>query len=417
MLNLLILVYLVLLLLRPMEFIPALEGVPLLQGLLLACMGLWLFRKEKRLDLPQAPLVIWFVIAAMISVGMAGWWGGSIERLAYLTPIVMLFLLISLVARDLVMLKRILKVTIVCACIMVVHGQLQLDTGVGWSGLPPLLGRITYSGIFSDPNDLGQLFVLCIAFLLYLYQETGKFYRLLIIASVVWLVYGIYLTDSRGTMLAGMAVLGLEGLRRFGKVAVGVLGFLAAVALIATTRFAEIDPSEQSAMDRVESWYAGTQMFIGSPLTGVGMGNYIEHHYLTAHNFIVLPMAELGLFGFIPWMGVLWFTGRMLYWLCRGPHVPVDPQVTTPAVMASEQHAANGLLGAAVGFFISSFFLSQSYKHVLFFTVALVMARFAHASKLYQDPPTLSVMADLPKIALLSILTIFFMWMVMKVLV
>jgi O-antigen ligase len=416
MLNVLVIVYLVLLLLRPNEFVAALKDVAILQVLLLLCMGLWLFAKNKRLDLPQFRLAAWFVLAALISVGMAGWWGGVVPRLQYLAPIMMMFVLIATVTRELSMLRKTMVTMIICACIMVLHGRWQLAEGVGWTGLEPLLGRITYSGIFSDPNDLGQLFVICLAFCVYLFEDARGMRKVLIVATVAWLCYGIYMTDSRGTILAALIVLGLEGSRRYGRVLVGILGGVAATALAAVTRFGQISAQEQSANDRIESWYAGMQMFLSQPLFGVGMGNYVEHHYLTAHNSIVLAVAELGLFGFIPWIGILWFTGRMLHWLAYAPHLSLDPERTGPAVIEAERKAAVALVAMALGVALSSLFLSQSYKHVLFLSVGLVVGRFAHAAAIFKDVPRYSMVAELPKITVVACSAILAMWVITRVL-
>ncbi len=416
MLNLLVILYLILLLLRPNEFVPALQSFALLQLLLLMCLGVWVFTGDKRLTLPQFPLIGWLMLAAACSMGFSGWWGGAVPRLTYLAPIVILFVLITAVARDLRMLRRIMVVTIVCACAMVLHGRWQLAEGIGWTGAELAAGRITYAGILNDPNDLGQLFTLCIAFCLYLLEGSGRLRRLLLGATMLWLCYGIYMTDSRGTMLATLAVFAVVGARRFGTFLTMGFGLAATAALAAATRFGEITPGEQSAMERVESWYAGMQMFLANPLFGVGMGNFVEHHHLTAHNFVILPMAELGLFGFVPWVGILWITGRMLSWLAFGEHIAIDPQKTTAAEMRQERQAALGLMAMAVGFVVSSMFLSQSYKHVLFIAVGLIVARFVHASTIFSDAPRFSLAAELPKIAILSLGAVFAMWLITKIL-
>jgi F0F1-type ATP synthase assembly protein I len=416
MLNFLVIVYVILLLLRPQEFVPFLEQSAILQVLLMLCTGLWVFARHKHLDLPQFRLSAWFVFAALLSVGLAGWWGGIVPRLAGLTPAIMMFLLITSVARELSTLRKIMAIMSACACIMVLHGHWQLANGVGWTGTEPVLGRITYSGLFSDPNDLGQLFVICIAFCVYLFDGARGARKAIIIGAIVWLCYGIYMTDSRGTMLAAMAVFGLEGSRRYGKILVGIFGALAASALAAVTRFGEINAQEEAATDRIGSWYQGTQMFLSHPIFGVGMGNYGVHYELTAHNSITLAMAELGLFGFIPWIGILWFTGRMLHWLAYVPHAPADPERTDAIVIEAETKAAVGLIGVMVGFAVSSFFLSQSYRQLLFLLLGLVTARFAHASSIFKDAPRYSVLAEMPWIVVVAAGAILLMWVITRVL-
>jgi O-antigen ligase len=407
--------YLLLLLLRPQEWLASLHEVPILQVLLLTCLALWLFRGRKAIGLPQFPLLVWFVVATVISAAVIGWLGLIPVQYERLGPTLAMFAVLTTVAQPLPMLRRIMLLTILSACAMVLHGHLQLGAGVGWTGTKPMLGRIAYSGIFNDPNDLGQLFVVCIAFCLYLRIGASRRGRLLLAAAILWLGYGIYLTDSRGTMLAALAVLALIAARRYGKIVLIVLGVLLVPLLVLYTRFGQISAQEQSASERVEAWYQGFQMFLGRPLTGVGLGQFIEHNALTAHNSIMLPMAELGLLGFIPWFGVVVVTAQMVYWLAFGARTPRDYGTEASAVQA-EREAGFGLLLMAVGFAVSAFFLSTSYKHMFFFVVALIVARFYHARQLIVGAPILTLPSVLPRVTALSVAAIAGMWVLTRVL-
>jgi O-antigen ligase len=407
--------YLLLLLLRPQEWLESLREVPILQVLLIVCLALWLFRGRKAIGLPQFPLLVWFVVATVIGAAAIGWLGLIPVQYERLGPTLAMFAVLTTVAQPLPMLRKIMLLTMVSACAMVLHGHLQLASGVGWTGTKPMLGRIAYSGIFNDPNDLGQLFVVCIAFCLYLRIGASGRGRLLLAAAILWLGYGIYMTDSRGTMLAALAVLALVAARRYGKVVLIVLGVLLVPLLVLYTRFGEINAQEQSASGRVDAWYQGFQMFLGRPLTGVGLGQFIEHNALTAHNSIVLPLAELGLLGFIPWFGIVVITAQMVYWLAFGVRTPRDYGTEASAVQA-EREAGFGLLLMAVGFAVSAFFLSTSYKHMFFFVVALIVARFYHARQLVVGAPILTLPSVLPRVTALSFAAIAGMWVLTRVL-
>src|SRR5205807_5027158 len=52
--------------------------------------------------------------------------------------------------------------------------------------------------------------------------------------------------------------------------------------------------ADQSTMERIECWATALDLFRGSPLYGVGKGQFIEHHYLTAHNSFLLAVSETG---------------------------------------------------------------------------------------------------------------------------
>src|SRR6185295_10091673 len=193
--------------------------------------------------------------------------------------------------------------------------HLQMTTGEGWTGEPMIDGRITYSGIFNDPNDIGLLLVVALALSIFILRTAaGRLMKLLMLAAMGWLLYGVYLTDSRGTLLAVLVVLGLEAWRAYGKTAVMVMGALAVPVLIAFTRLAALSAEEESAENRVEAWYDGVQYLIERPVFGVGWGMFSDENAgLTAHNSIVLAMAELGMPGYVFWLAFVMLSGVMIY--------------------------------------------------------------------------------------------------------
>ena len=166
----------------------------------------------------------------------------------------------------------------------------------------------------------------------------------------------LYYTNSRGGMLG----LGLCWCRTdIGasdelRVAVGATALLGLVILFGPSRMANLDASESSAQDRVQSWAEGLQMLRAHPLFGVGFGRYTEFNELVAHNSFVHTLGELGLFGAFFFVGMgYWFfystrapdrrpprLGRGLVAERRRPRGMRDVPV------ASIQHAALRLAGA-----------------------------------------------------------------------
>jgi O-antigen ligase len=319
------------------------------------------------------------------------------------------------VARELNNLRRIMFVVVLCSCAMVWHGYMQVTTGKGWTGLELIEGRIAYAGIFHDPNDLGQLLAISIAFCFYLKDCGSTLQRALNYFAIAWLCYGVYLTNSRGTMLAVLALFGIAGMRRFGGLVAGVFGAVAAIFLAAVTRFGAINSGEQSAHQRIEAWYEGFQMLYHQPLFGVGMNNFTDHHYLTAHNFLILPMAELGLFGFIPWFGLVLFSGVMLRDLIKIGTVTSHVQEPLSGDV-DERRAVLGLADMSVAFLVSSFFLSQSYKHTLFICMGLIVARYIKQSESNSVLSGYSVVKNMGTLVSGSAAAIIFMWTVTRIL-
>jgi putative inorganic carbon (HCO3(-)) transporter len=399
--------YLVLLILRPQEFIPGLQSVPILQYLLLIGLLMWVTSRDKQASLPPFIFALLYLVFVPITVGINGWWGGVLGTLGALIPVLGIMLMASLASRRLSTLHVYMWIFVICATLLVHHSAVQLATGSGpFTGVRPRQGRPYYVGIFGDPNDLGQLFDIALAFAIYLFSISRvKSLRLALLGATGWLFYGIILTDSRGALIAALAIVGLEGWRRFGKIAVTVGGFLALPALFAATRLSQLSAGEQSANDRIQAWYEGLQMLRSNPVFGVGYLNFTDHNYLTAHNSIVLPMAELGLPGLAIWLGITWYSMRLLFWVAHGPHTKAVVLAISPEnpALTAEVNAARGVLQACVGFAISAFFLSQSYKAPIFLLCGMAIARYASAVPLLPAQPVFRFVPEMWRLGLLTL--------------
>jgi O-antigen ligase len=434
-LLILTIVYTILLIIRPQEFIPGFAEAPILQILLLTAFGAWVFRSNKGLDLPQFALVPLLLLFVWLSLGAGGgWWGGIVPALNTLLPPMLLFVIVSGAIRSLRELRIYSFVLMACASTLIYHGYLQNTVGVGWTGQPMIEGRITYSGIFNDPNDMGLLITLALALAIYnLGLSRSTFAKLLFLAVIGWLLYGVYLTDSRGTMLATLAVVALFLWARFGKTVVIVLGALAVPVLIASTRLAELSADEDSAQGRVDAWYEGIQLLTTNPLFGVGWQNFSDHNGgLTAHNSIVLAMAELGFPGYVVWLAMVFLSGwmiwRMAYPAQTAPRaalaLPWETAAATPEPEKAplseselaERRAARALLFAACGFAVGAFFLSQSYKAMLYLNCGLIAGRYLGMREAGIALPVFTLSGSFPRIAASAVGSVIAMWVLVRVL-
>lgn len=407
---------LLLLLLRPQEVMPALAGVPVVQIVLLVALAAWVTGRDKGFELPQFRILLLLLIVMCLGVGFNGWWGGMPGVLVDLAPSIGIFLVASMATRTIRAFKVTAWLLVLCSALLVWHCYIQMTIGIGpLTGIKPFEGRPYYVGTLADPNDLGQLFTIGIALALYLTGRQRRWLlRLLLLAIIAWLCYGVFLTNSRGALLAALAVLGIAGAQRFGKVAVLMGAGLAIPVLIAATRLSEMNPEEESAAGRVEAWYEGMQMLRQHPLFGVGYKGFTDHYYLTAHNFLILPIAELGLVGFALWLGMVWYTIRMTWWIAYGPH-SIRPAELAPAARA-ELEAGSAMLMALLAFGVSSFFLSQSFKFQIFLLMGMAVARFMAAARILPQPPAYHLGGDLFKIARNAVTVIIVMYVLIRVL-
>lgn len=180
-------------------------------------------------------------------------------------------------------------------------------------------------GAHMDPNILAT--ILCIAFycLLSLYHR-GKsiVYKAIFAMFALLLVVGIFLTGSRGVVIALVSsllvVIALFMIKSQRKTsAIYILLGIAAVFLILyfvlpdnllANRFSDntilgLNEYSNKAHNRYTIWQNAFQLIIKQPLFGYGCGNFlsaIETIYIRcgAHNLIILELVELGIVGSIP---------------------------------------------------------------------------------------------------------------------
>ncbi|HEX8778265.1 MAG TPA: O-antigen ligase family protein, partial [Rhodanobacter sp.] len=317
---LLILIYLAFAIVRPQDFLPGMAGLPVMSlTLLLAFVG-WLLRGARTPGAPQFLLLPLFVLIAMASMVVNGWSGGMEYVIEQMGPSLIVFFVLASAIDDPRRTATTFAVIGLCAMVLALHSLQQASHGVGWTGMTlGEDGRIRYVGIFNDPNDLGLLFVMALPMLFCVAARAGFLGRWFWRAGIVLLLAGIYLTKSRGTQLAVLMMGAVWLWQKRGLLTAGSLSFagLVGLMLLPSTRMNDLDPDEESAFGRVDAWYEGFDMFKTHPLFGVGFGNFTDYNTLTAHNSLVLVLAETGLLGFVTWLAFVGYGFWMMWRLLR----------------------------------------------------------------------------------------------------
>ncbi|MEQ1807938.1 MAG: O-antigen ligase family protein [Burkholderiaceae bacterium] len=225
--------------------------------------------------------------------------------------------------------------------------------------------RIRSLGFLNDPNDFAQAIVMVLPLLLL--GQAGRSVPVkiaLVGLPSALLGYAIYLTQSRGALL-GIASLALFPLHRWlGTLRTAILlGALALFAVGVSFGGREISSSESSAAQRIDAWSDGLYMLRAKPLFGVGYGNFLDHHDLTAHNSFVLCFSELGLLGYFAWMGLIVLAYKGLNQVIQAAP-PERP----------ERALAQALRSSLVGFLACAWFLSRTYQPGLYILLAVCIA-------------------------------------------
>lgn len=436
--------YLVLVLIRPQDYPAFLEspGLPW-QPIALVLAGVfWLLSTRKSFAAPQYLLLPCFLLVLMLSKVANGWTGGALVQLTKFAPVVMAFVLLANAANTRARVVALMAVFAVCAGVLALHGIEQEQTGIGWTGVGMSQEtRIQYVGIFNDPNDLGMLFVTCLPMSLYLSTRGGLLglRRLFWLAVAGVLLYGIYLTNSRGTMLALAAVLAIWLWQRRGLATAAMMGAATlAVMMALPSRMQDLDVSEASAAGRVESWYEGMHMFFSRPLLGIGADGYSDMYNLTAHNSFVLVLAETGIVGFTIWLAFIGYCFRMMLAVLRHhddsgddgfdglvvatdsqADTDVDADVDAAAVTpdwTEDRAIALTLLLSLSAFFSAAFFLSRSYVVILYLLAALVVGHYVGMQQRYAGLPRFRLEQDMVRWPLWSVAGAIGLYVLVKVL-
>lgn len=422
------LVYLVLVLIRPQDYPAVVDnpGPPLQPIALILAAGFWALSARKSFEAPQYLLIPAFLLVAMISKVVNGWTGGALFVFFIFAPVLLAYVLLANAANTRERMQIVMATFTVCATVLAVHGIEQAELGIGWTGIELSQGtRIQYVGIFNDPNDLGMLFVMCLPMAFYLSTRGGlmglrRLFWWLIIALLLW---GCYLTNSRGTLLALVAMLGVYVWRKRGIFTAGLLGAAALGGLMMLpSRLSEMEVSEASAMGRVESWYEGIWMFVHNPIFGIGAGGYSDLHELTAHNSFVLVLAETGFVGFTIWLAIVGYCFRMMMAvLKRGDDIIDDVPLDVPDEVAladwqRDKALTLTFLMSLTGFFTAAFFLSRSYVVILYLLVALVVAHYTRMRQTYPSLPQFSLAKDVVRWPIYAVIGVIGLYLTVKVL-
>lgn len=298
---------------------------------------------------------------------------------------VLVFLLIILTANSTKRLRIMTGIVVAMALFMALHCVIQVRTGVGFGGIPPLVInagrpdehlRAEFVGIFGDPNDTSLFLVAAMPLALALIPWCGLVRRMGSTCALVLLVLGLYSTESRGGYLA-FGVMLLTFFRQFIPVRVFAFAAVAGAVLLITlapARLVKIGFLDESATDRVVFWGYANQEFKRNPVFGVGHGAITEYvpEDRALHNSYVQAYADLGVFGYVFWLGLLamgligcWQVGELM------PETEEERQLV---------RMARFMVPALCGLYAAAYFLSRTYHVPFFVLLALCAATYRLAS-------------------------------------
>ncbi len=193
---------------------------------------------------------------------------------------------------------------------------------------PPFAGLVARSesavralGPFGNPNYLGTFAAFAVVLAIGLAASgRSRAWRGALVATAVVGAVAIALAQSRSAIFAVFAGLAAIGLVRSRALGLGIIaaGMAAAVLLypafiewrlenLQVSRYANLTASDDLRLGGV---LAGVQLFLSSPVLGIGFGHYLPMSTqvpgvsvpINAHNWYVNVLAEQGIVGVVLWI-------------------------------------------------------------------------------------------------------------------
>jgi O-antigen ligase len=365
--------YLLFIYLRPQDYVRALMGMPLMLMIGAAtCLIVVLHMAvmKRAITLARSPnnlLVLWFGLAIVASQLATLLPRGVIGAIADFVPTAILYLLVANLVTSERRLKFVLNLLVMLTMVLAVQGVVQYYTGRGLGGQDTYEGRIQAIGIFADPNDLALALVMVQPLLLLkLLEPAPPSHKLLASVAMAVLTYGLFLTQSRGGLLAFGMLIMIALSRRLGRaIGLSIGAFLMVAMVVLSPRMAQISTEEGSTYGRIEAWTTGMELFQQFPLFGVGFGNYTEYHIRTAHNSLVLCAAELGIVGLFAWVMLIYMSVKNLGYISR--------ELKASGRRSSAIYVETIRLGF-FSYLVAAYFLSRTYNELLFIFLGLTTA-------------------------------------------
>ena len=267
------------LIIRPTEIIPALDGAPLFHAVILACLAVtfpWVIAQLTPTALKARPITICVLgVAAAVPLSHVGH-GGSEQAIAAATEFgkVVVYYLLLMAVVDTPKRFRIFVVWLLAflaihagLALLHFHGQVEIpamnpvfDSHLNKeTGEAITVTRMCGVGLFGNPNDLSRILVVGIALTIYLMGQWPRALLPGLLGLAGLFAYCLTQTHSRGGLVA-LAVTLLTALQlRYGGKRTFILALLALPIALAFLggRQTDLSAEEGTGQQRIQLWLEG----------------------------------------------------------------------------------------------------------------------------------------------------------------
>ena len=381
---------------QPQEFIPFLQNMPINDLLIPLTLGAGLLETwgtKRKFWVPQHTLLLIFILFVFISNLFNGYLENGSEQIILFLKRAAVYLMVFLVLNSTTRIKTTLWLLILFSTILAIEGIDHFQSGVGWAGEPFSEGRISWIGDWDGSNGLALLFIIASTFALEfcLAHYSSGMERFFSAITVLLLVIGIVLTNSRGGWLSLSLVVFLffiERYRRYAfRVSICVVLMAGLLFAFAPSRMSQVNTKESSARERLWSWEQGLGFLKENPLFGIGKGRFgsVTEEGLIAHNNYVQISSEVGWIGFFVWLAIPYLSLKGCYRVYRQ-----EAKTREQAMLVS---LARAMFIALIGFSSATFFITMELD-ILFVLWGCAAAIIVEGLKQFPENPFSLTMKD-----------------------
>jgi len=260
---------------------------------------------------PQMLAIAGMLMAVFVSLLLTGWFRSAPNGVWNFLPDVFVYILVVTHCKTKKHLQMVVLTLFFASAYVILRGTMALyaneltspflfNQGIGED---VHIYRLRGLSIIGDPNDFSQVLVSLIPCLFLFWERERNFRNLVFVGlPVLWLIYGMYLTHSRGAIIALIAVIVVAAYRLIGPFVAAAIGTCTFAISIALNWSGGRQISVEAGADRMDAWATGLELIKQHPFFGVGFTRFTEYNQITAHNSIVVCAAELGFIGFFFWV-------------------------------------------------------------------------------------------------------------------
>jgi O-antigen ligase len=259
-------------------------------------------------------------------------------------------------------------------------------------------------GFFENPNDLALNIAAFLPLAMMYVQRPGPFFKRAISALIVVLMLGtLIFTKSRSGMVGAVAMFAVYLIVTRSltptTIMAGIIAGLVVIPALPQTFWDRMASITDESKDQTGSREARKVLieqawliFLEHPLTGVGAGQFMNYgppgraeKWRVTHNVLLQIAAEVGIFGliafvFLIWKGfsAAWWTRRALAWTHRrkpkrrGKTATDEPEDGLEAHerMFLETHAS-AMIACMTGWFVCAQFASVAFNWTFYYLLGL----------------------------------------------